>query len=175
MVSGHCCGFTLSVICTWTIVTKCAKYRGSKVDHASKGMTSLAIDGVATCRYSTMQWTSQNQFTRSFSGGYKMTNGSCVIEHKLERVRCRCHGCEVESSMWVNGNSQPMNALKMANGKWFDKKQCHVCVFIFLFIFLAHFWLVIHKSDLILVADVLVGFHEGGFTKFKVHLMPFSG
>ena len=52
-----------------------------------------------------MQLTSQNRFTRSLSGGYKMANGSCVrklffkngSECKL-RVRSRCHGCEVESS-----------------------------------------------------------------------------
>jgi len=45
-------------------------------------MTSLAIDSVATSMYSTMQFTHQNQYTRSFSGGYKMTNGSRV--RKLE-------------------------------------------------------------------------------------------
>jgi len=40
-------------------------------------MTSLAIDSAAT-----MQLTCSNWFTKSFSGGYKMTNGSRV--HKLE-------------------------------------------------------------------------------------------
>ena len=57
-------------------ITKCAKYQGSKVDHASKSMTSLAIDNAA--RDSMMQFTGQNQFTRSLSGGYKITNGSRV-------------------------------------------------------------------------------------------------
>ena len=52
-------------------LTKCATQRGSK-DHASKSMTSLASD-------STMQLTGQNWFTRSLSGGYKMTNGSRVL------------------------------------------------------------------------------------------------
>ena len=48
------------------------------------------------CMDSTMQFTGQSRFTRSFSGSYKMMNGSRVC--KLERVRCRFHGCEVESS-----------------------------------------------------------------------------
>ena len=45
-----------------------------KVDHASKSTTSLAIDSAAVW----MQFTSQNWFIKSLSGGYKMTNGSCV-------------------------------------------------------------------------------------------------
>ena len=57
-------------------IKKCTKWRGSKVDHTSKSMTSLAIDNSA--RDSMMQLTGQNWFTRSLSGGYKMTNGSRV-------------------------------------------------------------------------------------------------
>ena len=60
-------------------ITVCTKLQGSKVDHASKSMTSLAIDNAA--RDSMMQLTGQNWFTRSLTGGYKMTNGSHV--HKL--------------------------------------------------------------------------------------------
>ena len=41
-----------------------------------------ARDYAATSMYSTMQFTRQNRFTRSCSGGYKMTNGSRV--RKLE-------------------------------------------------------------------------------------------
>ena len=62
-------------------ITKCAKYRRSKVDHASKIMTSLAIDNAA--RDSMMHLTDQNRFTRSLSGGYKMTNGSRVRIYSL--------------------------------------------------------------------------------------------
>ena len=31
------------------------------------------------------------------------------------RVRCRCHGCEIESSDRVKGNSQSMSASRMTN------------------------------------------------------------
>ena len=44
------------------------------VEHASKSMMSLAIDNAACM----MQLTGQKRFTRSLSGGYKMTNGSRV-------------------------------------------------------------------------------------------------
>ena len=45
------------------------------VDNASKSLTSLVIDNAAT---DSMQFAGQNRFTRSLSGGYKMTNGSHV-------------------------------------------------------------------------------------------------
>ena len=95
-----------------------------------------------TAMDSTVQLTGQNRFTRSFSGGYKMMNGSCV--RKLERVRCRCQGCEVERSesmetcrRWVyrgwwkamvNDSTNSMRSRAMSD------------VFIVLSTFLAHFW-----------------------------------
>ena len=45
-----------------------------KVDQASKSTISLAIDSAAMW----LQFTSQNWFTKSLSGGYKMTNRSRV-------------------------------------------------------------------------------------------------
>ena len=98
--------------------------KGSKVDHASESMTSLAIDSAA--RDSMMQLTGQNQFTRSLSGGYKMTNGSRV--RKLFFKNWISH----QRKFMSQRNSQSMNVTHCEDGKSmamlneFYKKQCHV-------------------------------------------------
>ena len=108
-------------------------------------MTSLAIDSAATSMYSTMQLTRQNRFTKSFSGSYKMTNSSRV--RKLDRVRSRCHGCEVESSESTETCSpdEARREQQMANDS--TRSSTMSDVFVVLFTFLVHFWLVIRKSD----------------------------
>ena len=66
-----------------------------------------------------------------------MTNGSHV--RKLERVRSRCHGCEVESSESTETRSpdDAHRGWRMAN----DSTRCSTMfdVFVVLFTFLAHF------------------------------------
>ena len=80
------------------------------MDHASKSMTSLAIDNAA--RDSMMQLTGQNWFMRSLSGGNKMTNGSHV--RKVFFKNRRSH--QAQHSKFVSQqNSQSMNALRMVN------------------------------------------------------------
>ena len=77
---------------------------------------SLAINNAA--RYSMMQLTGQNRFTRSLSGGYKMTNGSSYylgmewesIQESIVRESMETH------SQWVRR-------------RWWIKTQCHVWCF----------------------------------------------
>ena len=58
-------------------IMKCAKYRGSKVDHASKSMTSLPIEQLPVVY-------------KELSGSYKMTNGRVYAwKEKQSVVRCR--------------------------------------------------------------------------------------
>ena len=92
-----------------------------------------------------MQLIGQDQFTSSFSGGYKMTNGSLV--RKQVRVRSRCHGYEVESSESTETCSpdEAHRGWQMANDS--TRSSAVSDVFVVLFTFLAHFWLVILKSD----------------------------
>ena len=103
----------------------------------SKSMTSLVIDNAA--RNTMMQLSGQNWFTRSLSGGYKMTNGSRVLFKNWRRSHQR------NCSLWVNESSQSMSALRMVNK--FYKKQCHVGCFSSPFSSLVYFWFVICKSD----------------------------
>ena len=71
-----------------------------------------------------------------------MTNGSHV--RKLERVRCRCHGYEVESSelMETRSPDEACQGWRMANDS--TRSNTMSDVFVVLFTFLVHFWLVFH-------------------------------
>ena len=104
-------------------------------------MTSLPIDSAAT----SVQLTRQNRFTRSFSSGYKMTKWQSCTQ---VRVRSRLHGCEVESSESTETRSpdEAHQGWWMGNDSTRSSTMCDV--FVVLFTFLAHFWLVIHKSNL---------------------------
>ena len=96
-------------------------------------------------RDSMMQLTGQNRFTRSLSGGYKMTNGSHVRKLFFKNGR-RSH--QKKHSSWVKGNSLS----RVEDGKWWwrmvsIRSSAMSDVFVVLFTFLAHFQLVICKSD----------------------------
>ena len=89
-----------------------------------------------------MQLTGQNWFTRSLSGGYKMTNV----------VSLRTEGEAIKESVVRESTAETRSrwarwGWKMAMENEFYKKQCHSDVYIVLFAFPAHFWLVICKSD----------------------------
>ena len=115
----------------------------------------------------------QNWFTRSLSGGYKMTNGvvyasySLRMEGQLEfssaalpmclfhrgsrecklRVKYRYHGCEVKSSESTESCSRWARwrwRMVMANDSTNSMRSSAMSdVFVVFFTFLAHFWLVI--------------------------------
>ena len=95
---------------------------------------------------SMMQLTGQNRFMRSLlSGGY-----SIKWQMEVENI---VHGHHIQGSVeqWVNRNSQSMRASSLmanGNGKWFNQfysTMSDVCIV--LVTFLAHFWMVICKSD----------------------------
>ena len=83
-------------------------------------MMSLAIDNAA--RDSMMQLTGQNRFTRSLSGGYKMTNGSCVrkLFFKTIKESIVCESTELTVGECIEDGES------MAMPNEFYKKQCHV-------------------------------------------------
>ena len=85
-----------------------------------------------------MQLTHQNRFMKIFSDGYKMTNGSRV--RKLDRVKSRCHGCEVESSESTETRSpdEARRGWRMANDS--TRSSAMSDVLVVLFTFIAH-WL----------------------------------
>ena len=86
-----------------------------------------------------------NQFTRSLSGGYKWRMAVVCASYSLRTGEAIKESVVREStearSRWTRRGWQ------MAMANEFYKKQCHVWCFIVLFTFLAHFWLVICKSD----------------------------
>ena len=99
-------------------ITKCAKQRGSKVDHASKCMMSLAID-------STMQLTDQNWFTRSLSGGYKRTNGCRVLfknGRRSNQIKCSLWPSHIQGSveacLWTGTCSTKTHSQWARRGWW---------------------------------------------------------
>ena len=77
-------------------------------------MMSLAIDNAATDNM--MQLTGRNRFTRSLSGGYKMTNGSCVHSYSL-----RMEGEAIKESIVYESTAETrpesMSVSQMANGE----------------------------------------------------------
>ena len=90
-------------------------------------MMSLAIDNAATD--SMMQLTGQNQFTRSLSGGYRMTNGSCVRQlffknrRSHQKKHSKCQVCE-STELTVDERTEDGESVVMLNE--FHKKQCHI-------------------------------------------------
>ena len=102
---------------------------------------------------------SQNWFTRSLSGGYKMTNG-CILFKNGRRSSQRKRSLwpshiqgSVEVCLWtgifnVETRSQwAGRGWRMALANESMRSSAIFNVFIFLFTFLAHFWFVICKSD----------------------------
>ena len=78
-------------------------------------MMSLAIDNPA--RDSMMQLTGQNQFTRSLSGSYKMTNGSRVHKFFFKNRRNHQRKCSkfVSQQNWVNERVEDGEPMAMPN------------------------------------------------------------
>ena len=93
----------------------------------------------------TIQLTRQNQFTRSFSSQAAIKWRMAVVY--AVRVSSRCHGCEVESgeSTETHSPDEACRGWRMANDS--TRSSAMSDVFVVLFTFLVHFWLVIHKSD----------------------------
>ena len=76
-----------------------------------------------------MQLTGQNQFKRSLSGGYKMTNkmtnGSCVRKLFFKNRRSHQESVVCESTeLAVDERVEDGESMAMLNK--FYKKQCHV-------------------------------------------------
>ena len=85
-------------------------------------MTSLAIDNAA--RDSMMQLTGQSQFTRSLSGGYKITNGSHVRKLFLRTGEAIKESVVHESTeLAVDERIEDGKSMAMPNEFC---KQCHV-------------------------------------------------
>ena len=88
-------------------------------------MMSLAIDNSA--RDSMMQLTGQNRLTRSLSGGYKMTNDSCVSKLFFKNRRSEAiKESVVHESTELAVNERIEDGESMAMPNEFYKKQCHV-------------------------------------------------
>ena len=72
-----------------------------------------------------IQLTGQNQFKRSLSGGYKMTNGSCVRKLFFKNRRSHQESVVCESiELAVDKRVEDGESMAMSNE--FYKKQCHV-------------------------------------------------
>ena len=125
-------------------ITKCAKYRGSKVDYVSIIMTVIASRIQLALNASQCRWLVRTGLRTACQTAIKWR----IIV--VLRVRCRCHGCERNDCQWVNGN-------EVESSRW-ERRGWHWRIIqpnlrsgdmsnVVNFTFVAHFWLVICNND----------------------------
>ena len=120
-------------------ITKCTKQWGLMVDHASKGMMSLAIDSVASYSWNCTiiarcSWPVRTGLRGASQGARKWWIAVMYAINEWDWQIPLDSQSAMSASRMANGNGYNDSTNSMGSSGMFD-------VYIVLFIFLAHFWL----------------------------------